>query len=66
MRKYERNMTDAEKAVHPTYETTGDYLTECGQLWWNQLSTTQKEIVKSIDAEIFFQCTGIRVESEEK
>ena len=71
---YERNMTDAEKAAHPTYKTTGGYLkildeSECGQLWWNHLSTTQKEIVKSIpnfDAEIFFQCTGIRVESEEK
>ena len=71
---YEKDMTDAEKAAHPTYEKTGGYLKildeyECGQLWWNHLSTTEKEIVKSIpnfDAEIFFQCTGIRVESEEK
>ena len=71
---YEKYMTDAEKAEHPTYETTGGYLkildeSECGQLWWDHLSTTKKEIVKSIpnfDAEIFFQCTGIRVESEEK
>ena len=70
----EKDMTDAEKAAHPTYETTGGYLkilyeSECGQLWWDHLSTTKKEIVKSIpnfDAEIFFQCTGIRVESEEK
>ena len=65
---YEENMTDTEKAAHPTYETTGGYLkvldeSECGQLWWNGLSDHQKNIIKAIpnfDAEIFFQCTGIR------
>lgn len=65
---YEVNMTDTEKAAHPTYETTGGYLkvldeSECGQLWWNGLSDHQKNIIKAIpnfDAEIFFQCTGIR------
>ena len=67
---YEEDMTDAEKAAHPTYETTGGYLkvldeSECGQLWWGSLSDRQKNIIKAIpnfDAEIFFQCTGIRVD----
>ena len=65
---YEENMTDTEKVAHPTYETTGGYLkvldeSECGQLWWNALTDYQKNIIKGIpnfDADIFFQCTGIR------
>ena len=64
------NMTDAEKAEHPTHETTGGYLkvldeSECGQIWWGSLSDDQKSIIKSIrnfDAEIFFQCTGIKID----
>ena len=67
---YEEDMTDEEKAAHPTYETTGGYLkvldeSECGQLWWGSLSDRKKEIIKAIpnfDAEIFFQCTGVRVD----
>ena len=67
---YEEDMTDEEKATHPTYETTGGYLkvldeSECGQLWWGSLSDRRKEIIKEIpnfDAEIFFQCTGVRVD----
>lgn len=67
---YEKDMTDEEKAAHPTYETTGGYLkvldeSECGQLWWGSLSDHRKEIIKAIpnfDAEIFFQCTGVRVD----
>ena len=67
---YEEDMTDEEKAAHPTYETTGGYLkvldeSECGQLWWGRLSDRRKEIIKTIpnfDAEIFFQCTGVRVD----
>ena len=67
---YEENMTDEEKAAHPTYETTGGYLkvldeSECGQLWWGSLSDRRKEIIKAIpnfDAKIFFQCTGVRVD----
>ena len=67
---YEEDMTDEEKATHPTYETTGGYLkvldeSECGQLWWDGLSDRRKEIIKAIpnfDAEIFFQCTGVRVD----
>lgn len=67
---YEKYMTDEEKAAHPTYETTGGYLrvldeSECGQLWWGSLSDFQKNYIKSIpnfDAEIFEQCTGIKVD----
>ena len=67
---YEEDMTDEEKAAHPTYETTGGYLkvldeSECGQLWWGSLSDRRKEIIKAIpnfDAEIFFQCTDVRVD----
>lgn len=67
---YEVDMTDEEKKQHPSYETTGGYLkvldeSECGQIWWGSLSDCQKNIIKAIpnfDAEIFFQCTGIRVD----
>ena len=67
---YSEDMTDEEKAEHPTHETTGGYLkvldkSECGQLWWGSLSDRRKEIIKAIpnfDAEIFFQCTGVRVD----
>ena len=65
----EEDMTDEEKAAHPTYETTGGYLkvldeSECGQLWWNGLSDCDKQIIKSIsnfDPDIFYECTGIKV-----
>ena len=65
---YGEDMTDEEKAAHPTYETTGGYLkvldeSEGGQLWWDSLSDRRKKIIKAIpnfDAEIFFQCTGIK------
>lgn len=67
---YEEDMTDEEKAANPTYETTGGYLkvlneSECGQLRWGSLSDFQKNYIKSIpnfDAEIFEQCTGIKVD----
>ena len=67
---YEEDMTDEEKAANPTYETTGGYLklldeSECGQLWWGSLSDFQKNYIRSIpnfDAEIFEQCTGIKVD----
>lgn len=67
---YSEDMTDEEKAEHLTHETTGGYLkvldeSECGQLWWGSLSDRQKNIIKAIpnfDAEVFFQCTGIRVD----
>ena len=67
---YGEDMTDEEKAAHPTYETTGGYLkvldeSEGGQLWWDSLSDRRKKIIKAIpnfDAEIFFQCTGIKTD----
>lgn len=63
------DMTDEEKAEHPTYETTGGYLKvldepNCVQLWWNNLSEGDKNTILSIpnfDAEIFKECTGIKV-----
>ena len=69
---YEEDMTDEEKVENPTYETTGGYLkvlddSECGQLWWGSLTDDKKNIIKSIpnfDAEIFEQCTGIKVVKE--
>ena len=68
----EEDMTDEEKETYPTYKTTGGYLkvldeSECGQIWWDSLSERQKNIIKSIpnfDAEIFEQCTGIKVVKE--
>ncbi len=61
------DMTDEEKAGHPTHETTGGYLkvldeSECAQLWWDGLSESEKDIIKTIpnfNPEIFRQCTGI-------
>lgn len=63
-------MTDEEKANHPSHETTGGYLkvldeSKCGQLWWDSLSACQKDIIRAIpnfDPEIFEQCTGIKTE----
>ena len=68
----EEDMTDEEKETYPTYKTTGGYLkvldeSECGQIWWDGLPEYQKNIIKSMpnfDAEIFEQCTGIKVENE--
>ena len=66
---YSKDMSDEEKAAHPEHETTGGYLkvlneSECGQIWWNKLSNREKNIIKSLpnfDADIFYQCTGIKV-----
>lgn len=66
---YSKDMTDEEKAEHPTHETTGGYLkvldeSECAQVWWNDLTDYDKNIIKSIpnfDAGVFEQCTGIRI-----
>ena len=64
------NMTDEEKEQHPEYKTTRGYLkvldeSECGQLWWNNLETKDKDIIKAIpnfDPDIFYECTGIKVD----
>ena len=64
------DMTDEEKAAHPEYETTGGYLkvldeSECGQIWWDGLDNSQKEIIKSMpnfNESIFEEITGIKVD----
>lgn len=64
------DMTDEEKEEYPTFETTLGYIkmideSDGRQLWWDGLGTREKNIIKSIpnfDAEIFYQCTGIRVD----
>ena len=66
---WSKNMTDEEKEANPTYETTGGYLKvldafESAQLWWDGLTTSDKERIKSLpnfDAYIFEKCTGIKV-----
>ena len=66
---FSADMTDEEKAEHPTHETTGGYLkvldeAESSQEWWNNLSDSDKDIIKSIpnfDSGIFEECTGIKV-----
>ena len=70
---YSEDMTDEEKAEHPTHETTGGYLkvldeSECSQIWWNGLSEYHRDVIRSLpnfDATIFEQCTGIKVGKEE-
>lgn len=65
----EEDMTDEEKAAHPTYETTGGYLrvldeSECAQIWWDGLSEIDKYTIKAIpnfDSKIFEECTGIKI-----
>lgn len=64
------DMTDEEKEQHPEYKTTDGYLKvldEAGssQEWWNSLSDSDKDIIKSIpnfDSDIFEECTGIKVD----
>ena len=66
---YEEDMTDEEKAAHPTYETTGGYLrvldeSEIAQIWWDGLSEIDKSTIKAIpnfDGKIFEECTGIKI-----
>lgn len=66
---YACDMTDQEKADHPEYTITGGYLKtldekDLAQVWWDGLSDRERKIIYGIpnfDAEIFFQCTGIKV-----
>jgi hypothetical protein len=68
---YFSDMTDEEKKAHPEAETTGGYLkeldkSECGQIWWNGLSESNRDIIRSIpnfDPVIFEQITGIKIEN---
>lgn len=64
------NMTNEEKAAHPEHETTGGYLKEIdesgsAQFWWDRLNDESKEIIKALpnfDPDIFYECTGIKVD----
>ena len=64
------DMTDEEKVAQSTYKTTGGYLkeldkSECCQMWWDSLDIDDKEIIKAIpnfDPDIFYECTGIKVD----
>ena len=71
---YSEDMTDEEKATHPSHETTGGYLkvldeSECGQIWWDGLSEHNRNIIRALpnfDPVIFEQVTGIKIEREDK
>ena len=62
-------MTNEEKAAHPEYKTTEGYLkvldeSENAQLWWDSLPNDDRDVIKALpnfDAEIFRECTGIRI-----
>lgn len=64
---YEENMSNEEKEQYPTYKTTGGYLKRFSyqEAWsnlWNDLTSNEKEIIKSIpnfDADKFKEITGI-------
>lgn len=66
---WEEDMTEEEKKLYPTYETTSGYLKvldefESCQKWWDNLIMDEQEIIKSIpnfDPDIFYECTHIRV-----
>ena len=63
------DMTDAEKAAHPSHEITGGYLKtftykEAWSNAWKNANDEQKRWFLSLpnfDADIFFEITGIRV-----
>lgn len=67
---YPKDMTDEEKAEHPTYKTVGGYLkvldeADCAQIWWDGAEQYKKDEIMNLpnfDTEIFRQCTGIRIE----
>lgn len=64
-----RNMTDEEKKNHPEAETMDGYLKvldefENAQIWWDDLTEYNKEIIKSLpnfDKEIFEQIVGVKI-----
>ena len=69
----EMDMTDDEKKAHPSYQTTGGYLKVTKheadkQAWWDKLPDEDKHTVMALpnfDADIFYQCTGIRAQEGE-
>ena len=64
------NMTEIEKENHPEYKVTCGYLklmdnSKCCLEWWEGLTDSEKEIIKSIpnfDSKKFHQITGIQIE----
>lgn len=68
------DMTDEEKEQHPEHKTTGGYLkeldrSECNQIWWNNLSEMERNIIRNIpnfDEVIFEEITGIKIEKEDR
>ena len=65
----EEYMSDDEKKAHPASVTTRGYLkvrdkSKCAQFWWDDLDEDNRNVIKGIpnfDADIFYECTGIRV-----
>lgn len=63
------DMTDEEKSAHPDYNVVGGYLKriedkEAYWKWWNDLSDSERNIIKSIpnfNVDIFKEITGIEV-----
>ena len=64
------NMSDEEKEKHPEYKTIGGYVkifvvkAEDKQAWWDKLSSSDKEAVKSLpnfDKDKFRKCTEITI-----
>lgn len=68
------NMTDEEREAHPDHKTTRGYLkTENHkadrQAWWDGLPAKDKQTVMNLpnfDADVFYECTGIRVKTEDE
>ena len=63
----ESDMTEEEKENHPEYKTTGGYTKtfvvtkEDKEKWWNDLSVTDKDIIRALpnfDFAKFRQCVG--------
>ena len=63
----ELDMTDEEKENHPEYKTIGGYVKtfvatkEDKEKWWNELSDSDKDVIKSLpnfDFDKFRQCVG--------
>ena len=61
------DMTEEEKENHPEYKTTGGYIKtfvateEDKEKWWNDLSVTDKDIIRALpnfDFDKFRQCVG--------
>ena len=67
-----KDMTDAEKAAHTEYETTGGFLREVAvsensMNWWRKLSQDERDVILNLpnfDKAIFKEITGVDVDKE--